>query len=140
MKGFEKSGRERRSRKELIQPIIDPSSESEPPGLNPSSEEEWPDPNYVDSDLEDDERVREGPGGDSLTESVTGSNEPKPLYKILEPSKIEKTAVDVLRHVRFAYGMCNEDNHHPPIGSVGRLFTSTDDGSCRGIIYNSNKP
>ena len=74
---FEKSRRVRRSRKELIKPIIDPSSESEPPALNPSSEEEeWPDPNYVDSDLEDDERVREGPGGDSLTESVTASISP----------------------------------------------------------------
>ena len=97
VKGFEKFRRVRRSRKELIQPIIDPSSESEPPGPNPSAEEEWPDPNYVDSDLEDDVRVREGPGGDSLTESITGSYEPKPLRKILKPSRRSRR-----RHLRFS--------------------------------------
>ena len=103
--GFERFRRARRSRKKLIQPFINPSSENEPSELSPSSEEEWPDPiyvNYVDHRL-----VREGPRGDSLAESITGGNEPKPLRKILKPSKIEKTALEVLRHVRFASGICN---------------------------------
>ena len=64
-KGFEKL---RRIRRRPIQPIMDPSSEGEPPGLNPSSEEEWPDPDYVDSGSEVDESVRMGAGGDSLSE------------------------------------------------------------------------
>ena len=88
------------------------------------------DPNYVDYIGR--RLVRDGPGGDSSTESFTGSNEPRPLRKVLEPSKIETAAIEVIKHVRFADRMCREDDHHPPIGSVGRLFSSTDDGICRG--------
>jgi hypothetical protein len=50
----------------------------------------------------------------------------------MEPSMMESTAIEIMRHVRFADRMCEEDDHHPPVGSVGRLFSSTDDGSCRG--------
>ena len=146
--GVTRFRRARRNRTKLVQPTIEPSSEEEPPGINPSSDEsdngghnsssdeEWPyvsDPNYVD--YADHRLVREGPGGDSMAESFTGSNEPRPLRKILEPSRTESTAIEVMRHVRFADRMCEEDDHHPPIGSVGRLFSGTDDGSCRRTLH-----
>ena len=39
-----------------------------------------------------------------------------------------------MRHVRFAVDECSDDNYLLPSGSVGRLRTSTDDGSCRGTL------
>ena len=79
-----------------------------------------------------------GPGRDSTAQSFTGSNEFIPLRKILEPSKIEAAAVEVMKHVRFADNMFNEDDHHPPVGSFGRLLSSTDDGSCRSAITSTS--
>ena len=33
----------------------------------------------------------------------------------------------------------NSFNHHPPIGSVCRLLSGTDDGSCRGTSSSTSK-
>ena len=50
---------------------------------------------------------------------------------ILRPSMIEETAIAVCG---IAFNSCSEFDHHPPFGSVGRLFSGTDEGSCRGTL------
>ena len=66
--------------------------------------------------------------------SCTGDPNAIPLCQHIQPSKIQETAISVMRHVRFANDECSDDNYLLPSGSVGRLRTSTDDGSCRGTL------
>ena len=54
----------------------------------------------------------------------------------LRPSVIEETVIAVCG---IAFDSCNGIGHHPPIGSVGRSLSSTDDGSCRGTIHRPRK-
>ena len=59
--------------------------------------------------------------------------------EILSPSSIEEAVIIVTEHVQFAFDSCNGFDHHPPIGSVGWLLSSTDGGSCRGTSHPPRK-
>ena len=139
VKGIEKM---RRVRRKPLPPIATLSDEDGPPGLHPSSDEYCPASDELDPEIEKLE-VRSGrtrrrrrairrsdAGGDSSQESGTGNASPNAQNHrtAFSPSLIEETATAVCG---IAFDSCNGIDHHPPIGSVGRLLSSTNDGSCR---------
>ena len=39
----------------------------------------------------------------------------------------------------YAFSACDDIDHYPPVGSVGRSLFNTDDGSCAGNIHRQRK-
>ena len=130
VKGIEKFRRVRRRR--TFVPTA-PDIEDESPGLHPSSEEECPILTI---------RVRQGHlfQGETPCESqALGYQCPirETSAKHSDPQPLRK------QRLLFLFGIAlneyNDLGHHPPIGSVGRSLSSTDDGSFRGTIHRPRK-
>ena len=73
-----------------------------------------------------------------MRESGTGIVKPNApdQRKTLRPSAIEETAIAACS---YAFSECDDIDHHPPVGSVGRSLFNTDDGSCKGTIHRPRK-
>ena len=154
VRGIEKFRRVRRSRRRRPVSPITRDSEDNPPGLNPSSDDDCHSLGRHDSDDNDVDDLfpndcSTAMASSSMGEPLGNSSECKeglpslgsPLQELvpnarnqrdtLRPSMIEETAIAVCG---IAFNSCSEFDHHPPFGSVGRLFSGTDEGSCRGTL------
>ena len=149
VKGFEKM---RRVRRRPLPPTHEPSDDDGPPGINPSTDDDCPASDELDSEIEKVEirtgRIRRSrraiqrvdSGGDSSEESCTG-NTSSNVYNhrtVFRPSMIEETAMLTTGQMQPAIDSRNGFNHQPPIGSVGRLLSITDDNIQKGSLASRN--